>query len=73
MNEPSIKKLPCPEFLRISFYDQKDEVMRTLPTINLHNLRNVKNLYKTLDCIVDEGRLTPEERDSVIKTYSNFS
>lgn len=61
------------EYLRISFYDEKDELMRTLPTINLFNSEEVGNLRETIYCKVDEGRLNPEDRDKTLEIISNFS
>ena len=61
------------EYLRISFYDEKDELMRTLPTINLFNSEEVGNLRETICCKVDEGRLNPEDRDKTLEIISNFS
>lgn len=61
------------EYLRISFYDKKDELKRTLPTINLFNSEEVENLRETICCKVDEGRLNPEDRDKTLEIISNFS
>ena len=61
------------EYLRISFYDEKDELMRDLPTINLFNSEEVENLRETICCKVDEGRLNPEDRDKTLEIISNFS
>jgi len=61
------------EYLRISFYDEKDELKRTLPTINLFNSEEVENLRETIYCKVDEGRLNPEDRDKTLEIISNFS
>ena len=60
------------EYLRISFYDEKDEQIRILPTINLFNSEEVKNLRETIDCKADEGRLNPEDRDKTLEIISNF-
>tara|TARA_Y100000294_G_C8302166_1_gene235194 strand:+ start:153 stop:350 length:198 start_codon:yes stop_codon:yes gene_type:complete len=60
------------EYLRISFYDEKDEQIRILPTINLFNSEEVKNLRETIYCKVDEGRLNPEDRDKTLEIISNF-
>tara|TARA_Y100000296_G_C5065846_1_gene202298 strand:- start:422 stop:619 length:198 start_codon:yes stop_codon:yes gene_type:complete len=60
------------EYLRISFYDKKDEQIRILPTINLFNSEEVENLRKTIYCKADEGRLNPEDRDKTLEIISNF-
>jgi len=60
------------EYLRISFYDEKDEQMRTLPTINLFNSEEVENLRTTIYCKVDEGRLNSQDRDKTLEIISNF-
>lgn len=61
------------EYLGISFYDEKDEKMRTLPIINLFNSEEVKNLRKTIYCKADEGRLNIQDRDKTLEIISNFS
>ena len=60
------------EYLRISFYDEKDKQIRILPTINLFNSEEVENLRETIYCKTDEGRLNPEDRDKTLEIISNF-
>ena len=60
------------EYLRISFYDEKNELMRTLPTINLFNSEEVGNLRETICCKIDEGRLKPKDGNKTLEIISNF-
>jgi len=60
------------EYLRIKFYDEKDEQIRTLPTINLFNPEEVTNLRETIYFKINEGRLKPEDGIKTLEIISNF-
>jgi len=62
------------QYLRIKYFDRKDKVERTLPTIDARSQEHLGDAYRTIIELTREGRISPDEarqlRDTLVKDYN---